>query len=267
MRPEFQPPAPRAVLLGASNLTRGFRFAVREAHRHRGRHPRIFAALGHGRSYGLKSSVLGRALPGIATCGLWTALEISTPAPTVALVTDVGNDLLYGATLDEITAWVEICLKRLSRLGALTIVTLLPEASLDRLGAVRFTLVRSLLFPRSRLRLGEAMTTARALNARLRALAHDCGAAVRELDGDWYGFDPIHIRGRFMADAWRQILEPWKLSSGAERPRGSELEAANETDVPSLRALRPEVYWRFGRQRIVAQPCVKLRSCTEISLY
>ena len=58
--------------------------------------------------------MLGRELPGITTCGLWDALAARPPARTAALVTDVGNDLLYGAPVAAILDWVAECLDRLA---------------------------------------------------------------------------------------------------------------------------------------------------------
>jgi len=84
-------PARRVVLLGASNLTRGISTAVETARLQWGRPLDVMAALGHGRSYGLASRLLCRTLPSIVECGLWPALAARPPAPTAALVTDVGN--------------------------------------------------------------------------------------------------------------------------------------------------------------------------------
>ncbi|HEY2881946.1 MAG TPA: hypothetical protein VGJ15_05920, partial [Pirellulales bacterium] len=81
---------PRIVLLGASNLTRGISTIVETAHNLWGPRLEILVASGHGRSYGLKSVFLGRALPAIIHCGLWEALAERRNVPTVAMITDIG---------------------------------------------------------------------------------------------------------------------------------------------------------------------------------
>jgi hypothetical protein len=86
----------RVVALGASNLTRGFHEVVSASRAAWGPDVQILAALGHGRSYGARSRLLTRRLPGILDSGLWPALEAMPAVPTRALVTDVGNDILYG---------------------------------------------------------------------------------------------------------------------------------------------------------------------------
>ena len=94
--------ARRVVLLGASNLTKGIGTVVETACRTWGQPLEVHAALGHGRSYGRTTSLLGRQLPGILECGLWPALERTPGVPTAALVTDIGNDLLYGEPVGQI---------------------------------------------------------------------------------------------------------------------------------------------------------------------
>ncbi len=94
----------RAVLLGASNLTRGISTVVETAQIVCQRPLEILAAAGLGRSYGIDSRVLGRTLPGIVHCGLWNTLSQKRPIPTYALITDIGNDILYSVEVSQIAA-------------------------------------------------------------------------------------------------------------------------------------------------------------------
>ena len=72
----------RVVLLGASNLTRGISTVVGTARRLLGPMPHVFVAYGHGRSYGVRSRVLIRGLPGILNCGLWPAPSANPGCPS-----------------------------------------------------------------------------------------------------------------------------------------------------------------------------------------
>src|SRR5918993_3764843 len=94
---------------------------------------RIVAALGHGRSYGATSAFVVRRLPGILRSGLWAQLESTPIVPTRALVTDVGNDILYGFSGDQILTWVDDAVTRLTQVSADIVLTGLPIESIRRL--------------------------------------------------------------------------------------------------------------------------------------
>lgn len=215
-------PALRAVLLGASNLKSGFPHILA---RLRGGAPgpvEILAALGHGRSYGTWSRLAWvRQLPGILDCRLWAELGARARLPTVALITDVGNDLLYGAPVPAIAGWVATCLERLERHGAEPIVGLLPLASLEKVSPFRYHLLRRILFPGRRAAPWSAVLDgARELNGRLRSLALEHGARLVEPSPSWYGIDPIHVRRSMRSRAWKQILHHPLLPRERERTGG-----------------------------------------------
>lgn len=223
--PPSPSPALRVVLLGASNLKIGFPEILARLRGGAGGPVEVLAALGHGRSYGSWSQVLGvRRLPGILGCGLWEAWEAlerqsSKPAPTLALVADAGNDLLYGAPPDRIAEWVSTCLDRLAARGAGLILSLLPLASLETVSETRYRIVRSLLYPgRKAVPWTAMLASARELNDRLRRLGTDRGARVIEPPSSWYGIDPIHIRRRQRSEAWSQILAGPQLPNEGRRP-------------------------------------------------
>jgi hypothetical protein len=202
----------RVVLLGASNLKISF---PRGLARLRGAAPgpvEVLVALGHGRSYGTWSRLAWvRLLPGIVQCGLWEELERRHrrhPLPTVALVTDVGNDLLYGVPVPRIAGWVGTCLERLARQEAEIIVALLPLSTLEKVSPVRYHLARQILFPGRRAAPWSAvLDSARELNERLRRLGLEHGARLVEPSPSWYGIDPIHVRRSMRSQAWNQMLD------------------------------------------------------------
>jgi hypothetical protein len=254
----------RVVLLGASNLTRGFATVVSTARRFLGRPVEVLAALGHGRSYGNWSSVLARSLPGIIECGLWSALRQRPPAPTCALLTDAGNDILYHMPVIAIVDWIARCLDRLSDAGARTVLTLLPAAGIERLGPVRYYFLREVFFPRSRVSFSGAVGATIELNQRLRDLAAARSVAVVEPDPAWYGFDPIHVKLRHRGEAWATMLAAWRFGNGpVPAPSGP---------APLERALNvlllvPEYRRVFGIAQRRAQPCRTLPDGSTLSLY
>jgi hypothetical protein len=255
-------PTRRVILLGASNLTLSFPVIVETARRIWGEPVEIMAAMGHGRSYGQDSTVLGRKISGIFPCALWQDLRARPPLPTTALVTDVGNDLLYGVSVDQIVHWVSGCLDRLALAGATTVITELPLESVSRLNDARFHLFRRLLFPRSRHTLSDVLASARDLNSRLISLAESRNISVIPVSGAWYGFDPIHIKRRARRRAWATMLARWRAMEDAFAG-----ERATLWTRAYLACLAPHERSFCGIRRRSAQPSGRLSDGSTISLY
>jgi len=251
----------RVVALGASNVVRGLSTVVETAQLVLGGSVDFLGAIGFGRSYGMTSRVLGRELPGILDCGLWDDLSRRPPAETYALLTDIGNDIVYGAEVEQIGEWVEQCLERLTPVCKQVVVTELPLDSLSTLGPLRFVLFRALLFPRSRLSLKDAQSRARSLNTRVVQLAQRHGACVKKPKAEWYGLDPIHIRMRHWSQAWHGILCNWRDGVRPSRARGS------FTRWLGLQRQRPQSRHLFGVHQQRAQPTCIMRGGSTISLY
>ncbi len=214
------PPKPRRLLaLGASNLTRGLQEVVELADELGGPELEIVAALGHGRSYGIPSRVVVGGLPGILGGVLWARLERAGPAPAKALVTDVGNDILYGVATGQILDWVEECVARLQRSGARVVITGLPLESIRAQSPAAFLLFRSLLVPACRLSQALVLASAEQLAAGLESLASRRGATYLRPNPEWYAIDPIHIKPGQWASAFREMLLAGEADLAPAAPR------------------------------------------------
>jgi hypothetical protein len=255
-------PTRRVILLGASNLTRSFPTVVATVRQTWSEPIEIMAAMGHGRSYGQETSVLGKKISGIFPCALWQDLQNRPPLPTAALVTDIGNDMLYGISPDQMLDWVERCLDRLAEAGAATIVTQIPASSIERLGERRFQFFRRMFFPRSKLTLADARALVREINERLVALGQTRKIPVISASASWYGFDPIHLKWNMKRHAWPALLAAWRaIDEPFEFSPSSLMMAAY------LAGLEPCDYSQFGFRRHVAQPNGRLHDGTTISIY
>lgn len=255
-------PSRRVILLGASNLVRSLSMVIETTRQVWGEPVEIMAAIGHGRSYGVETSVFGRKISGIFPCALWNELEQRPPLPTAALVTDIGNDLGYGATPECVLEWVESCLDRLQVAGATTIVTQLPMESLARVGEWRFRFFRNVLFPSCRLSLSEVVARAQRLNDGLIATAEKRNLSVIPVSSEWYGFDPIHLKRSVWHEAWPSILAAWNREENRRaRPRGSIARWAY------VRCLAPLERSILGFEQRTTQPSGMLRDGTTLSLY
>ena len=248
----------RVVALGASNLTRGFHTVVATSREEWGHGVEVLAALGHGRSYGSESRVLARTLPGILQSGLWRTLDQLPPASTRVLLTDVGNDIVYGFSPSQILAWVEEATDRLERYSSDIVITGLPRVGLGDLSQAKFLVFRSFLFPRCRLTFAEIAEAARAVNEGLAAIARARGARFVILRSEWYGVDPIHIRPSRWRPAWREIL------CGEDRPATNRMPLLEGV---RLYAMRPEHQRIFGLEFGAEQRGVALKAGARVWLF
>jgi hypothetical protein len=251
---------PRFVVLGASNVAQSIATIVSLA---RGSHDgplEILTAHGRGRSFvGWSRMMFVRDLPGIGECGLWHALS-SRAAPTTALVCDVGNDLVYGATPETIAACVERDVTALEKAGARTVLMRLPMESLRTLGHARFHVIQRLIFP-ARKPHGRDVLLASAvrLDALMEEIARRHDVVLVTPRGHWYGFDPIHILRAHRARAWSEVLAPlWPTTTSL---------AWTTADRRALRRSRPLLRKLFGREEHKPQPSARFGDGSTLAWY
>lgn len=258
-------PQKRVIILGASNVTRSFGTAVSIARDFWSEPLEIVSAHGHGRSYGSDwSRVLARKLPGILHCELWDRLRSrgDEPRETSAIVTDIGNDILYEFDVPTIASWVERCLDRLADAGAQTVVAGLPIENIFGLSEIRYKFFRSLFVPGCSLSLKETADRAIGLNERVSALAKARGMQVLMPAKHWYGLDPIHIRFQHYAKAWNTIF-----TCGLRANENRIISRVKLSQALYLRTRAPARIRWFNREYQVAQPCVRFADGTSVSMY
>lgn len=236
----------------------------------------IYAALGHGRSYGSLSNLSGRVLPGITACGLWERWENSPRLPTRALLTDIGNDLFYNASVDKILEWVRLALRRLRPRCEQIALTLVP---LENARAIHPDFYRAFLrvcFANCRLPQDEMLSRAAALNAGLLKLAAEYGVTLIEQPRGWYGWDPIHHRRSRRRVVWETILDSWRSESDLWNTCTKKNSLFKKNIFASGNDLHWWNWWRHGwpawqewRGQVIerAQPCFVWPSGTRLSLY
>lgn len=209
----------RFILLGASNLTLSLRLVIYRLQQRFGGPSEVLAAVGHGRAYGLTSQALGRGLSGITGSGIWHQLDRLPARPTYALLTDIGNDIVYGSTPQQVLQSVAECVTRLQRHGAQVVVTNLPLAAIERLSVRRYLFYRNLFYPSSCLSRDEALSCAQAVHQGLGELALRQHFRLYEQHPQWFGADGIHVRywrrSRFYQDVVTHFPQSNNLSTQA----------------------------------------------------
>lgn len=244
------------ALLGGSNLTLALPDAVEYlASRREARPLDLFVAHGPGRSYGSEAGLPGVRFPPLSQCGLFEALRqtLGSPrdVPLRALLTDIGNDIMYDAAVSQIGDWVEQSAARLQDLGARVAVTSLPLASVLRIPLWKYRLLRPLIYPFHRLTREEALSRAQALQGTLETIARRLGVLVLPARPQWFAFDHIHLRRR----ARRKAMAEWLDALLELEPRVQKRHASAPLQVPRLALrLHPPVQYRlFGRRRCQPQ--------------
>jgi len=206
-------PANRIILLGASNLTLSLRLIIQLMQQRCGGPSEIWVAAGHGRAYGQFSQILMRGLPGIAASGLWAQLDSTEPRPTYALLTDIGNDILYGSAPEQILTWLGWCIEQLQKQSAYIVVTNLPMASIECLSEARYTFFRNIFYPFCRLSRDETVSRARAVHRGLTDMASRLHFKLYEQEPVWFGLDGIHVNYWQRKALYRHIFEQFPLPS------------------------------------------------------
>jgi len=257
---EATTPQRRLVLLGASNACNGLSVIVDTARRLYDQPLEVMTAIGHGRSYGRDEWVFFRGLPGILHSGLWPALDAAAHIPTAALVSDIGNDLLYDVLPEQIAEWVRDCLRQLKPRAERIVLTSLPVDNLGDLSDWWFLFMRTIQFPRCGLDRATVVARAHELNDRISELAREFDVSFVRLEPKWYGMDPVHFRFTNYSVAWRSILAPL-LESDAPPHGGSWLEWLY------CWGLWPKKWFLLRRDMSAKQPAGRLVDGTTIACY
>jgi len=248
------------VVLGASNVSRGLSRLV-AAVGSRAPGADLFVAAGHGRGYGVNTRVAARRLPSILGSGLWRALDRHGDEPPTALVTDVGNELLYGLSAGQIASWVRETVRRLADRGATIAITRLPMAGIAEVGPVRYRALRTFFVPGCRLSLADLKESATRLDADLQTIAGEFGGQIIEQPAHWYGLDTLHVRRRHLDDLWQAACGAWGFPEVESSVRSS---VADWVKVGTKAA---EVRSLAGVMRFTRQPVLQLPGGGTLSLY
>ena len=196
----------RVAVLGASNVRRSLFPLIEQLFRTYARPIEILFACGHGRSYCRPNRVLGWSLPGISESDWTIPWRQEDDAQRIAIVTDIGNDLLYGIAPSMLLDHVACCLDTMRANDRVMLIGL-PIERLKEVDRLQFELFRKIFFPGSTLSLNTAIDSAHEVGEGLQQMVLKRHHVWLSPPSTWYGIDPIHIRNRLHKNVWMTILK------------------------------------------------------------
>lgn len=221
--PLFYPESPvLLVLLGASNLSCGcFAFA---RHMKACLHPRkveVLIASGPGRAYCISGGLLNVTYPPIQSSEIFEVAHIKSQSgyQVVALVTDIGNDIMYGVSAERIIETVQQVFVRLQSMNAEIFYTTLPIAFEKGDHPIRFCILRSLLFPRSTVTYTEAVAGIIEINQYLKKSVAEHRRLIPDMNR-YLGYDEIHYGWLRAHKAWSHVARMMLEMMGVECTKG-----------------------------------------------
>lgn len=236
------------IILGASNVSLAWSEIVSLAVQSSPLPIDLVTAHGMGRAYVTASSGFAfRRLPGILHSELWNAASnLNHDQAASALITDLGNDLLYGRRVAEVTEGAIQCIQRIRECSpnADVVLTAPPLESVLSLSSMRFRFFKNVLFPFSPLDLQSVKKKTQQLFDNVQQIAVDQRVKLYEPPISMFGFDPIHVRRRFRKTVFRNIMELWD-----QPPRGTFKRKRFPKAVPCQR-------WMVGKEQRTKQPVI-----------
>jgi hypothetical protein len=137
-----------------------------------------------------------------------------------------------------------------------------PIESLRSVGALRYRVMRSILFPRCGLARVELLKRAEALNIALNEVARQRKIPVFSGENAWYGLDPIHPRRASAGEIWKRMLAA--LDESGRTPTWAH---PSRAEARELRQLHAQSWSRDEQRTGFMAPIVRLVDGTTIALY
>ncbi len=197
------------ILLGASNLSRGY-YSLTRCIKNNLEPCSVdfFNALGPGRAYCASGGVFNVAYPPIGASLVFPTVKDRSDKPSrkIALLTDLGNDIMYGIPAEKIIEEIKRILGQLEALDADALITPIPATLLSQLTPSRFRILKAIFFPRSKVKRLEAIAAIKIINQAIDAGFGNRVTVISGLD-NFMGWDKIHYGHCNFAEVWSRIAE------------------------------------------------------------
>ncbi len=199
------------LFLGASNLARGYTLLTRHLSKCLdGNKPEFINALGPGRGFCARGGMFNFSYPPIQDC---RAIEIAERKSrkaqrTVILITDIGNDLMYGISADTLIEGLDSLLARMQKWDAEIFMTSIHVDLKKDVSPTTFFILKSFFYPGSSITYEETELFIEKVNGYLEEKARN-NEKVHLIKGMeiFAGLDKIHYSLLKTHSAWSKVRD------------------------------------------------------------
>ena len=195
------------IFLGASNLARSFYGLKRCITRCLFPRPVSFIhAMGPGRGYISQGGIFNAIYSPILYCDILKAAynRRKINQQVVALITDIGNDIMYGVPVEEIIAGLQSLFDALNEFEANIFVTSIPVDLKRDIGGFYFRILRRVFFPNSPVEHYQVSEAIEIINKFIIQSLNKNITAINEMK-QFCGIDKIHYSLFKSRSAWSHI--------------------------------------------------------------
>lgn len=195
------------IFLGASNLARSFYGLKRCITRCLFPRPVSFIhAMGPGRGYIGQGGILNITYPPILHCDILKAAynRRKINQQVVVLITDIGNDIMYGVPVEEIIGGLQSLFDTLTEFKASIFITSIPVDLKRDVGGFYFRILRRIFFKNSSVEHYQASESIEVINKFIIQSLNKNIIAINEMK-QFCGIDKIHYSLFKSRSAWSHI--------------------------------------------------------------
>jgi len=204
------------IFLGASNLARSFYGLKRCIRRCIFPRPASFVhAMGPGRGYVSRGGILNAIYSPILNCGILEAVRNKKikDQSVVALITDIGNDIMYGVSSEKIINGLQYLLNSLGEFKTNIFITLIPVDLENDISELHFHIIRQIYFPKSPVKYSQASNNIKAINKFILQSSNKKITVINDMK-QFCGIDKIHYSILKSQSAWSHVVGKLTASLG-----------------------------------------------------
>ena len=197
------------LFMGASNLARGYALLTRHLSKCLGvKNIEFLNALGPGRGFCAKGGMFNFIYPPIQDCQVIEAAEKKTKNTRVVLLTDLGNDLMYGVTADALIECLDMLIDRMLKWNADIFLTSIHINMKKDISRRTFYILRFIFYPNSKMNYEETNSFIIKVNDYLEEKTRN-NKKVHLITGmeSYAGSDKIHYSLLKMHKAWSKVTD------------------------------------------------------------